>query len=285
MVIITGATGKFGSLVVKGLLDVMPVNEIGISVRDTEKAHYLEKLGVRVRRGDFGEPDSLVSAFEGASKVLIVSSGVSGDAALEHHQNAIDAAKAAGADHILYTSHMGASATSKFAPMIDHAATEEMLERSGVQYTSLRNGFYAATTVWMLGEALKTGELAVPEDGPVSWTTHADLAAAAVAALTSKTIDGISPPLTATEAIDLETATAMASKITGKEMKRVVMSDEDYKAKMLAQGMPTHVVEISLGIFLASRNGEFQAVDPMLEELIGRKPMSLEEYLQQELNQ
>lgn len=69
---------------------------------------------------------SLADAFEGASQVLIVSSNSSGEATIRQHQTAIDAAKMAGASRILYTSQMGSSPTSHFAPMVDHAATEEI---------------------------------------------------------------------------------------------------------------------------------------------------------------
>ena len=80
-----------------------------------------------------------------------------------------------------------------FLPMLDHAATEAALQDSGVAFTSLRNGFYATTTVQLLRGALQTGELAAPEDGPVSWTSHADLAEAAAIALTGHDLDGLTP--------------------------------------------------------------------------------------------
>jgi NAD(P)H dehydrogenase (quinone) len=80
--------------------------------------------------------------------------------------------------------------------MPDHAATETMLRDSGVPFTSLRNGFYATTAVMLIGQALASGRLAVPEDGPVSWTAYADLAAAAVV-LADGGFDGHTPALTA----------------------------------------------------------------------------------------
>jgi NAD(P)H dehydrogenase (quinone) len=77
---------------------------------------------------------------------------------------------AAGAQHVLYTSHMGADATSPFPPMITHAATEEILRGCGApSTTALRHGFYAATVPRLVAGALATGELRAPEDGPVAW--------------------------------------------------------------------------------------------------------------------
>jgi len=117
MIVITGATGQLGSLIVASLLERIPAEEVGVSVRDPGRAADLAERGVRVRRGDFGEPDSLADAFEGATQVLIVSANELGGKAVDGHAAAIDAARAAGAERILYTSHQGAGADSLFAPI------------------------------------------------------------------------------------------------------------------------------------------------------------------------
>jgi NAD(P)H dehydrogenase (quinone) len=284
LIIISGANGQLGRGIVESLLEKMPADQIGVSVRDPKKAQDLDERGVRVRKGDFDEPESLSHAFEGASQVLIVSSNSAGKGAVQQHKNAIDAAKSAGAGRILYTSHVGASPTSPFVPMVDHAATEKLLASSGVPFTSLHNGFYAESALWQLGEALNTGKLAAPEDGPVSWTAHADLADLAATVLCGETIDGTSPALTASEAIDLEGIAAIASELTGKEIRRVVVPDDEYKAGMISRGMPEHVVNMPLGMFLASRAGDFSKTDPTFERLIGRKPMSLRRILEYEIS-
>ena len=74
MIIVTGANGLLGRAVVEKLVERVPAGQIGVSVRDPEKASALAALGVRVRRGDFADPASLADAFEGATQVLIVSS-------------------------------------------------------------------------------------------------------------------------------------------------------------------------------------------------------------------
>ncbi len=178
MIIVTGATGQLGRGIVEQLLARVPPDQVGVSVRDPEKAGAFAARGVRVRRGDFADPASLKYAFEGATQVLIVSVDELGDAAVARHGAAIEAARAAGAQRILYTSHMGASPDSPFAAAADHAATEALLRDSGVPFTSLRNGFYANTAMMLVGQALQTGTLTAPEDGPVSWTAPADLAEA-----------------------------------------------------------------------------------------------------------
>lgn len=279
MIIVTGASGQLGRGITERLLGRVPAAEIGVSVRDPEQARDLEKQGVRVRQGDFADPASLAHAFEGASQVLIISANETGGDAVRMHAAAIGAAKAAGARRILYTSHMGSSPASLFLPMLDHAATEAALQDSGVAFTSLRNGFYATTTLQLLRGALQTGELAAPEDGPVSWTSHPDLAEAAAIALTGDDLDGLTPALTAREAIDQAGVAAIASELTGRPIRRVVVTDAGYQASLVAHGVPESAAVMLTGMFAASRAGEFARVDPALAGLIGRPPMSLRDFL------
>ena len=254
MIVITGATGQLGSLIVASLLERVPAEEVGVSVRDPGRAADLAERGVRVRRGDFSEPNSLADAFEGATQVLIVSANEIGGNAVAAHTAAIDAARAAGAERILYTSHQGASADSPFAPMRDHAATEEYLAETGTPFTSLRNGFYATTVPFILGQALTTGEIVAPADGPVSWTTHADLAEAAAIILADPgRFDGPTPPLTALDAFDLDDVADILTKLTGRTIRRTVADDDGWAAGLAAHGAPEALATMMLGMFRAAR--------------------------------
>ncbi|WP_169952249.1 NAD(P)H-binding protein [Microbispora sp. H11081] len=276
MMIITGATGQLGRGVVDRLLARVPADRIGVSVRDVPRAGDLARRGVRVRRGDFADPASLAYAFEGASRVLVVS----GPADAGPHRTAIEAAKAAGAGRILYTSHMGANPASPFLPMPSHAETEHDLREIGVPFTALRNGFYATTALNFVSQALETGRLVAPEDGPVSWTAHADLAEAAAIALTEDgRLDGVTPPLTGPESLDLADVAAIASELTGREITRVTVPDGEWVAGMVSRGMPEQQARFLLGMFEASRRGEFAEAGPALGDLLGRKPAALRDVL------
>jgi uncharacterized protein YbjT (DUF2867 family) len=279
MIIVTGGNGRLGREAVERLAERVPVERVGVSVRDPEKARAFRERGIRVRRGDFAEPESLAHAFEGASQVLVVSADAIGETAVSRHRAAIEAAEAVGARRILYTSHMGANPDSPFAPMSDHAATEAALRDSGVAFTALRNGFYASTTGMLLASALETGELAVPEDGPVSWTAHADLAEAAAIILAKEPFDGPTPALTGSEAIDMAGVAAIASEVTGRTIRRVVVPDEEYRAGLVGHGVPEGAADMLVGMFAASRKGEFADVGPALADLIGRPPTSLRDVL------
>ena len=282
MFIVTGASGNLGSRIVERLLTLVPANEIGISVRDISTAAEFADRGVRVRSGDFTDPTSLVTAFEGAHRVLVVSALIRGGSAVTANCTAIDAAYAAGAEHVLYTSHQAASGDSLFAPQVTHAETEHHLEQSGRSFTSLRNGFYVTTLEHYVGGAIESGKLVVPEDGPVSWTGHDDLAeAAAIALSTPGTLDGISAPLTAGELVDFTAVAQQLSEISGRLVERVVIGDDKWKSAGIERGMPAPAAEFALGMFRAARNGEFAVTDPTLESIIGHPASSVRSYLEQ----
>jgi uncharacterized protein YbjT (DUF2867 family) len=271
MIIVTGATGRLGSGVVAELLGRVPAREVGVSVRDPDTAGALAARGVRVRAGDFTDPATLDHAFEGADQVLVISAAIRGRQAAAAGKAAIDAAVRAGATRVLYTSHQGASSDSQFDPCRQHAAAEKHLAEQNVAYTALRHGFYASTFEYYLPAALETGELRLPADGPVSWTAHADLAAAdAIAVTRPDALDGVTPPLTAPELLDFSDVARIAGKLTGRTITRIVVDDEEWKAAVTAQGMPAAAADFTLGMFRAARAGQFAVTDPALERLLGR---------------
>ena len=282
MIILTGANGQLGRLVAERLLERIPAEGVGVSVRDPEKARALAERGVRVRHGDFEDPSSLRRAFEGATQVLIVSSNASasGGDPLAQHRAAIEAARAVGARRIVYTSQIAASDASAFPPARDHAATEEMLRQSGLAWTALRHGFYAQSGLMLMGNALETGVLEAPADGKASWTARADLAEADAIILADEgRYDGPTPPLTASEALDLADLAALSSEMLGRPISRKSLTDDELRARMVARGVPEGATKIAMGLYLASRNGEFAAVDPTLERMLGRPPTSMRDIL------
>lgn len=287
MWIVTGGTGQLGGAIVRELAHRVPPSQIGVMAREPAKAEGLAALGVQVRRGDFVDPTSLAHAFEGATQVLVVSSNARryGGDPIAQHRAAIEAAKVAGARRIVYTSHMAANGGSAFPPMLDHAETEPLLAGSGLRWTSLRNGFYAASGLALLQNALETGVMEAPADGPVCWTTHEDLAAAAAAVLTTAEgrFEGPTPPLTGRETFDLAGLASLAGDILGRNVERRMLDDESLRARLAAGGAPPAVAEIALGLHRASRAGEFAKTDPTLEALIGRPPVSMRAFLAAQL--
>ncbi|MFD6191734.1 SDR family oxidoreductase [Streptomyces sp. NPDC060275] len=288
MIIVTGATGQLGRRIVEHLLARVPAEQVGVSVRDPghPQARTFADQGVRVRRGDFADAESLAHAFEGASQVLLVSVDKLGEECVKQHRTAIEAAVTAGARRILYTSQMGAGAASHFQACRDHAATEEILRGCGVPFTSLRNGFYAASATRFLDHALATGAIRLPADGPVAWTTHGDLAEATAAVLADEgRFEGPTPPLTASRALTFDDIAALASEVTGREFTRSTAPEAGFRDQLLAQGVPEQYADQLLGIFAAARAGEFATTDPTLAALLDREPVGMREVLGEALRE
>lgn len=286
MIIVTGATGQLGRAIVEKLIGRVPADQVGVSVRDPAKAADLEAMGVRVRHGDFAEPGGLRRAFEGARRLLVVSSNAraSGGDTLAQHRAAIEAARAVGVERIFYTSQMAASGSSRFPPALDHAATEELLRESGLPWTALRHGFYAASGLMMIGAGVEKGVLEAPADGKIAWTAHADLAEADAIYLTREAHhDGPTPPLTASRALDFAELAAIASELLGRPVERRIVADDVMRARMTARGAPSGAIDLTLGLYAASRAGEFAAVDPTLERLLGRRPLDMRAVMAEKL--
>lgn len=278
MLIVTGASGQLGRKIVDKLMLTTPAHRIGVSVRDPSKVADLQGLGVRVRHGDYSDEGSLRHAWEGAERLLLISSNAAatGGDPLAQHATALRAANKVGVTRIFYTSHVASAATSRFPPARHHAATEQMLAQSGLAWTALRHGFYADSGLSMNARGLAAGEIVGPEDGPVAWTTHDDLAAADAALLTSDTvIDGPTPPLTAGEAFTLEELAAIASEASGRPMTRRIVSEQDFEQGLLTAGVPERAIAIISAYYAAAHASEFATVDPMLEALLGRPPVSM----------
>lgn len=280
MIVVTGANGQLGRAVVKSLLCRVPPAGIVASVRDPQKAIALARQGIAVRIGDFADPAGLRATFRGADQVLIVSADKLGDEALRLHRAAIDIARDTGAHRILYTSHVGARFGSPFLPADQHAGTEADLAAGGVAFTALRHGFYAESCFHMIGDGLASGELRTPEDGPIGWTTRDDLAEADAAILASGGgWDGITPPLTASEAVTMKQLADIASEITGREVRHTTVTDREWRDAKIAGGMPKMYADMLLGTFQAARRGDFSATHPALASLLGRPPKTMQDIL------
>ena len=279
MIIVTGATGALNGATVDHLLERLPASEIVVAVRDTAAAQRFADRGVAVRHGDYADPESLPGAFSGADQLLLVSSNDPGADAVGLHRAAIGAAVSAGVGRILYTSHQGAASDTPFSPARDHFATEQILAESGIAWTSLRNGFYAHSLAWMTGPWRKTGVIAVPADGPVSWTAREDAAEAAAVILASDGAYDGPTTLTATAAPTFEDIAQTASELTGRRIELVVMDQDEWIAAQVAAGQQEFMVRFLLGVYRSAHEGFFAGVDPLLGELLRREPRTVRDVL------
>ena len=276
-ILVTGATGQLGRLVVESLLERnVPAGQIVAAGRNTAKLKELAGLGVQTRAIDFSDPVSLREAMAGVEKVLLVSGNEPGPQRLPQHLNAIEAAKDAGVKLLAYTSIANAD-TSTLALAADHQATEQALRDSGVPFTMLRNGWYLENYTDQLGSYLKHGSVfGSAGAGRLSAATRADLAEAAAAILLADGQAGTVHELGG-EAMSLEDLAREVGAATGQQVTYQDLAEEDFARLLAGAGMPEPYARILADSDRGISRGELLVQGNDLAETLGRPATTLAE--------
>ncbi|MEK3880674.1 SDR family oxidoreductase [Paenibacillus sp. FSL M7-0420] len=273
---LTGATGKFGSIVAETLLKTVPAGNIVASVRNPEKAEALKARGVDVRHGDFDQPETLDTAFAGVERLLIVSADGDNDTRIRQHKAAVDAAVRAGVGFIVYTSVGDADNSSLFLAPV-HRATEEFIRESGIPYAFLRNNWYLENEVGSI-QAVKAGApwLTSAEDGKVGWALRSDYAEAAAAVLVGESRESVIYELSGTPLTQAELA-AVVGEVLGQEVAVQQVDDTAYAKIMAGAGVPEAALPIVVAIQAAIRDGALNIESGDLVKLLNRPLTPLSE--------
>ena len=276
-IVITGATGQLGRLVVEALLDHnVPAGQIVAAGRDLAQAADLADRGVQIRPIDYNDPESLRAAFVGANKVLLISGSEVGQR-IEQHRNAIEAAKDAGVGLIAYTSIANADRTG-MQLADEHLATEKILEESGLPFALLRNGWYMENYTAQLGTFLQHGAvLGSAGDGRVSAATRADYARAAAAVLLLEDQAGKVYELGGDEPFTLSELAAAVSAASDRPVKYQDLPAEQYAGALVGAGLPEGYAAILADSDLGIARGELLVTSGDLSRLIGRPATSMRE--------
>lgn len=274
MIIVTGATGQLGRLVIASLLKTVPAAQIVAAVRDVAKAADLAALGVQVRRADYSDPASLDAAFAGAGKVLLISSSELGQRVAQH-RNVIAAAVRAKAGLLAYTSVLHAD-TSALGLAEEHRQTEAAVRASGLSYCLLRNGWYVENYTGGLGAALAHGALAGGAgEGRISAAARADYADAAAAVLASTQAVEQVYELAGDTAFTLGDLAAELSRQSGKDIPFHNLPQQDYRDMLLGFGLPAPLAELIADSDAQAAKGALYDGSGTLGKLIGRPTISL----------
>lgn len=270
-VVVTGATGHLGCLVVESLLERgYAAGDITATGRNTGKLADLAERGVTVRRADFEDPASLRAAFQGADTVLLVSGAELGKRVAQH-RNAIEAAKEVGVGHLVYTSAPQASDTTLIlAP--EHKATEEILVASGLSNTILRNGWYNEISQQDLEQAREHGAfVGSAGEGRTASAARRDLAEAAAVVLTDPAPHtGAVYELTGDNAWTKAELAGYMSEVLGREVVYRDLSPEEHRAVLTGAGLDADTAEFVVGLDRNTRDGELALTSGTLAELLGR---------------
>ncbi|NUV63373.1 NAD(P)H-binding protein [Streptomyces sp. CAI-85] len=267
-IVVTGATGHLGRHVVEQLLEKVPAREITAVVRDEAKATDLAARGVRLAVADYNTPETFDGLFAAGDKVLLISGNEFDKGRPGQHQVVIDAAKAAGAALLAYTSAPG---TLTAALADDHRATERALTASGVPYTLLRNGWYHENYTEQLAPVLAhDAVVSAAGEGRISSASRADYAAAAVAVLTGEGHENRTYELGGDEAWSLTEYAAELSRQTGREIVHTSVSTEALTGILTGAGLPEPFAAILAGVDASIEKGELVVTSGDLSRLIGR---------------
>jgi NAD(P)H dehydrogenase (quinone) len=268
-IVVTGATGHLGTLVIGELLAKVPAEQIVAVVRSAEKAAPLAARGVRLHVADYDSPETFDGAFQPGDVVLLISGSELGKR-LAQHTVVIDAAAKAGAARLAYTSVLGGPAAD-FQLAAEHQATEQAIVDSGLPYTFLRNGWYTEVYTEQIPVQLEHGLAGSAGDGRVAAATRADYAAAAAAVLTSDGHDNVAYELSGDTAWTLAEYAAELSRQTGKEIVYADLPLEAYTAILTGAGLPEPVAGIIADVDVSGvRRGFLQGGSGDLRRLIGR---------------
>lgn len=279
MIVITGATGQLGRLVIQSLLAKLPATQIVAAVRNPARAVDLAAQGVQIRQADYTDPASLVTAFQGAEKVLLISSSEIGQRAAQH-RNVIDAAKKAGVSLVAYTSILHAD-RSPLGLAAEHAATEAYLRESGMPNVLLRNGWYTENYLASVPPALQHGAfIGSAGEGRISSAARADYAEAAAVALTAPAQAGKVYELAGDDSYTLTEFAAELSRQSGKPVPYVNLPEADYKAALLGAGLPEPIANLLADSDVGASKGGLFDDQHQLSALIGRPTTSLEALMQ-----
>ncbi|PLR85307.1 SDR family oxidoreductase [Bacillus sp. V33-4] len=286
-IVITGATGELGQLIVEHLLEKVSANEIAVSVRNIEKAAPFADQGIEVRYGDYDDPASLEKAFAGAAKLLLISTPEDEAVArIRKHVTAIEAAKKAGVEHILYTSF--AFADKGAFPVLGnvHLATEYTLRVSGIPFTILRNAFYQEVFVNPSLQAFIDSGVIVTSagKGTINTVTRSDLALAAATVLAEDGHKNKVYDLASSVTWNYDDLAEILTDVSGKTVIHQSVSDSEVLNGMLNAGVPEGLAHFQIALYQSIASGKEGNTSNDLETLIGRKPTSIRESITQFFN-
>ncbi|MEU6990026.1 NAD(P)H-binding protein [Streptomyces sp. NPDC046465] len=279
-IVVTGATGNLGRLVIEGLLDArVPAGKIAAVVRDKERAADLAERGIELRIADYSVPETLRGAFAAGDRVLMISGSEVGRR-VPQHRAVVDAAREAGVALLAYTGILGGP-DADFELAAEHKVTEQLILDSGLPYTFLRNGWYHENYTEHLAPVLEHGAVvASAGEGRVASASRADYAAAAVAVLTGeghegeghegKGHEGKVYELSGDVAWGFAEYAAVVAELSGKDISYANVSAEQHLAVLTGAGVPEPMAALLVDVDAGVGRGRLAGTSGDLARLIGR---------------
>ena len=271
-VLVTGATGNTGSLLVPALLKAGV--DVCVFARNEEKTKPLKDLGAEVVLGDLDEPSTILPAVKDVDKIYLLT--WNGETAFKQVQNVINAAKYEGVSHIIRHSMWGPenSRIIKEGYKID-----EMIKSSGLKWTLLKPTFYMQNTMMAAQTISSDGVIYWDmKDGKLGAIDVRDIADAAFAVITGEGHEGKSYILTGPEAISFHDVAYTFSKVLDKEVKYVNVPGEASFQAMTGMGMPEWIAQGYVELMEGFSENFANSTTKNVETLTGHPARSFEQF-------
>jgi uncharacterized protein YbjT (DUF2867 family) len=275
MILVTGASGTVGKAVLK---------EVARSgAKHTAMYRSLDEAakapaGTAIVIADFAKKNTLATSLRGVDAVYLVCSPIPDLPQLEG--NVIEASVAAGVKHIVLSSALGAGDYAKSFPSW-HRKVEDKLKGSGISFTILRpNSFHQNVLTYFAPSIRAQGAFySSMGDARVSFLDVRDIAAVAAKALAGDEHRGKTYELNGPQALTYADVAEKISKHAGRAVQYVDIPEEAQRKAMLDQSMPVWQVDALLELQGYYTSGKGGAVDPLLQSLLGRPPITMDHYL------
>jgi uncharacterized protein YbjT (DUF2867 family) len=272
MYVVTGATGNVGRALV-GVLAAAGA-EVTATSRGITAADVPE--GVRQRRADLTDAQSLRPVLDGAEALFLQNGGAS--AHLLRTDDLLDVAKGAGVRRVVLLSSQGVVTRPGSASHgLVARAIEDAVRGSGLDWTILRPGGFASNAYAWAG-SVRTGRTVAAPFGDVGLPVvdPDDIAGVAAVALREDGHAGEVYELSGPGLVTPRQQAAAIGAALGEPVRFVELSRQEAAAGMAAF-MPADVVETTLSI-LGDPTPAEQRVGPDVERVLGRAPGTFAEW-------
>jgi NAD(P)H dehydrogenase (quinone) len=282
-ILITGATGNLGGLVVDALLHKTAAENISVMLRSEKNAENFINKGIDVRLGNYDDKASMVKAFTSIDKLYFVSSPDL-EARLTQHKTVVAAAIEAKVGHIVYTSfsRKGGTETHPLFTLAEgHIITENAIKDLSLPYTILLNNYYMEVIPLFTGEnILESKTIYFPaENGKSGFIARQDVAEFSAVILTTPGHEQKTYEVSGEYSYDFEEVAELLSETSGITISYVSPSEAEFEQTLADYEVPPALIKLSSLSAKAIVEGEFDKTSNTFELITGKKPISLRQFL------
>lgn len=282
MILVTAANGQLGGRIARRILDRLEDgSRLAVSVRDAATASRLAARGADVRQADFDLPETLVDAFQGVARLVLIPSPAPAAERIRQHRNVVAAAREAGVGHIVFLSFLIAASDARFPYGAIFEDTEAVIRSCGLEYTFLRNSQYADNLLRFMPRDGEAGRIALPAGaGRVAFVSRDDIARAVAVVTLGQGHEDRTYVLTGPRAVGFAEVAAILSAVHGTEVVYEDLAVDDFAAEMEAAGLPPYLIEGAIGMYTLTAEGRFDTVSDAIPRLTGRPAEGLEDFFE-----